>query len=194
LELLREQGHLRVSKSQKNLSRTPVAVAPEEGLAAWVIERERLSAPSDETEAKTIGVVEARLLKLLDPQTKRGLPNAEAIVEGRSCLFIRISAEGWGASSERRVARPISVSSSREMALSVFEKIFFHRASFLAWSKELPTIQPESEVQKPLLTTGPITGKISNICGRILFRQFRKFMRSERGPNLCLPLKEGLYS
>jgi hypothetical protein len=32
----------------------------------------------------------------LDPHTDRDLPNAEAIVEGRFCLFIRISAEGLG--------------------------------------------------------------------------------------------------
>jgi hypothetical protein len=31
---------------------------------------------------------------LFDPHTERELPNAEAIVEVRICLFIRISAEG----------------------------------------------------------------------------------------------------
>jgi hypothetical protein len=66
------------------------------------------------------------------------------------------------------------------MALSVFEKNFFYRVPLFAWLKELAQIQSESEVQKPLLTTGPMTGKMSNICGKILFRQFRKFMRSER--------------
>ena len=55
-----------------------------------------MSALGDEAEAKTLDVVEARLLKLLDPHTERELPNAEAIVEGRFCLFIRISAEGLG--------------------------------------------------------------------------------------------------
>jgi hypothetical protein len=83
-----------LSTSQKKLPDTPVAVAPKEGHAAWVIERERLSAPGDETEAKKLDVIEARLLKLLDLHTERELPNAEAIVEGRFFLFIRISAEG----------------------------------------------------------------------------------------------------
>jgi hypothetical protein len=53
-----------------------------------------LSAPDDETEAKTLCVAEARLLKLLDPHTEIELPNAEAIVEGGFRLCIRISAEG----------------------------------------------------------------------------------------------------
>jgi len=44
------------------------------------------------------------------------------------------------------------------MALSVFEKKFFYRVSLFAWSKELAPIQSESEVQKPLLTTGPMAG------------------------------------
>jgi hypothetical protein len=94
LELLREQGHQGVSTSQKKLPHAPVVVAPKEGHAAWIIERERLSAPGDETEAKALSVFEARLLKLLDPHTERELPNAEAIVEGGLFLFIRISAEG----------------------------------------------------------------------------------------------------
>jgi hypothetical protein len=55
-----------------------------------------LSALGDEAEAKTLDVVEARLLKLLDPHTERELPNAEAIVEGVLCFFIRIPAEGLG--------------------------------------------------------------------------------------------------
>jgi hypothetical protein len=57
-----------------------------------------MSAPGDETEAETLDVVEARLLKLLDPHTERELPcdipNAEVIVEGGFCIFIRILAEG----------------------------------------------------------------------------------------------------
>jgi hypothetical protein len=57
---------------------------------------ERFSAPGDETEAETLGVVKAGLLKLFDPHTEKELPNAEAIVEARHCLFIRISAEGLG--------------------------------------------------------------------------------------------------
>jgi len=57
-------------------------VAPKEGHAAWVIERERQSNPVDETEAETLNVAEARLLKLLDPPpTERELPIAGAIVE-----------------------------------------------------------------------------------------------------------------
>jgi hypothetical protein len=96
LELLREQGHQGVSTSQKKLPHAPVAVAPKESHAAWVIERGRLSALGDETEAKTLDVVETRLLNLLDPHTKRELPNAEAIVEGIICLFIRVSVEGLG--------------------------------------------------------------------------------------------------
>ena len=83
-----------MSTSQKKLAQAIVAVAPKEGHAAWVIERERLSAPDDEMEAKTLCVAEARLLKLLDPHTEKELPNAEAIVEGGFCVFIRISAEG----------------------------------------------------------------------------------------------------
>ena len=67
------------------------------------------------------------------------------------------------------------------MALSVFEKNFLHRVALCAWSKELAPIQSEREVQKPLLTTGPMAGKMSNICCRTFLRQFRKFMRSERG-------------
>jgi hypothetical protein len=53
-----------------------------------------LSAPGDETEAKTLDVVEARHLKVLDPHTEREFPNAEAIVERVLCFFIRILAEG----------------------------------------------------------------------------------------------------
>jgi hypothetical protein len=83
LEILREQGHQGASTSPKKLPHTPVAVALKEGHAAWVIVRESLSAPGNETEAKTLDVVEARILKLLDPHTEREPPNAEAIVEGR---------------------------------------------------------------------------------------------------------------
>jgi hypothetical protein len=92
LELLREQGHQGVSTSQKKLPHAPVAVAPKEGHAAWVIERERLSAPVDETGAKTLDAAEERLLNLMNPHTEREIPNAEAIKEGRFCLFIWISA------------------------------------------------------------------------------------------------------
>jgi hypothetical protein len=81
-----------VGTSQKKLPRAPVAAAPKEGHAAWVIERELLSAPGDETKAETLDVAEARLMRLLDPHTESELPNAKAIVEGRFSLFIRISA------------------------------------------------------------------------------------------------------
>ena len=74
LELLREQWHQGVSTSQKKLPHAPVAVAPKEGNAAWVIERGRLSAPGDETEAKTLDVAEARLLKLWIPTPKEIFP------------------------------------------------------------------------------------------------------------------------
>jgi hypothetical protein len=80
LELLLEQGHEEVSTSQKEF----------EGHAAWVIERERLSARADETEAEALDIAEECLLKHLDPHTERKLPNAEAISEGGFCLFIRI--------------------------------------------------------------------------------------------------------
>jgi pyruvate/2-oxoacid:ferredoxin oxidoreductase alpha subunit len=63
-----------MSTSKKKLPHAPVAVAPKEGHAAWVIERERLSAPGDETEAETLDVAEERLLKLLDTHTERELP------------------------------------------------------------------------------------------------------------------------
>jgi hypothetical protein len=57
-----------------------------------------LSAPGDETEAKTfdktLDVAEARPLKLLGPHNERELLNAEAMIEGGLCLFIWISAEG----------------------------------------------------------------------------------------------------
>jgi hypothetical protein len=69
---------------------------PKSGYAAWVVERERLSAPGDETEAETLDVAEVRPMKLLNSHTERELPNAKAIVEGRLCLFIRISAERPG--------------------------------------------------------------------------------------------------
>ena len=65
------------------------------------------------------------------------------------------------------------------MTLPVFEKNGFHRVSLFAWSKELAPIQSVSEVQRPLLATGPVAGKMSNICGKMLFKQFVKFMRSE---------------
>ena len=74
LELLQEQGHQGVSTSQKKLPHAPVAVAPKEGHAAWVIERGRLSAPGDETKAKTLDVAEARLLKLWIPTPKEIFP------------------------------------------------------------------------------------------------------------------------
>jgi hypothetical protein len=51
------------------------------------------------------------------------------------------------------------------MTLPVFEKNFFQRVSLFTWSKELEPIQPESEVQRPFLTTGSVTGKMPNICG-----------------------------
>jgi hypothetical protein len=41
-----------------------------------------------------LDAVEARLMKLMDPHTERGLPNAEAILEGGLCLIIRITAVG----------------------------------------------------------------------------------------------------
>jgi hypothetical protein len=84
-----------VGTSQKKLPHAPVAVEPKKGLAAWVIEWERLSAPGNETEVETIDVAEARLLKLLDPHTERELPNAEAIVAGGFCLFIRCRPKSW---------------------------------------------------------------------------------------------------
>jgi hypothetical protein len=43
------------------LPHAPVAVAPKEGHAALINERERLSAPGNETEVETLDVVEARL-------------------------------------------------------------------------------------------------------------------------------------
>jgi hypothetical protein len=73
-ELLREQGHQGVRTSQKKLPHAPVAVAPKEVHAARVIEQERLSAPGDETEAKTLCVVEERLLKLWIPTPKESFP------------------------------------------------------------------------------------------------------------------------
>jgi hypothetical protein len=48
------------------------------------------------------------------------------------------------------------------MALSVFDKNFFHRVFLFAWPFELAPIQSESEVQKSLLTTRkkcPTSGK-----------------------------------
>ena len=53
------------------------------------------------------------------------------------------------------------------MTLPVFEKNGFHRVSLFAWSKELAQIQSVSEVQRPLLATGPVAGKMSNICGKV---------------------------
>ena len=61
------------------------------------------------------------------------------------------------------------------MTLPVFEKNGFHRVSLFAWSKESAPIQSVSEIQRPLLAAG----KMSNICGKMLFKQFVKFMRSE---------------
>ena len=49
------------------------------------------------------------------------------------------------------------------MALSMFEKNFFHRVFLFARPFELAPIESESEVQKSLLTTGPMTGIMSNI-------------------------------
>jgi|AntAceMinimDraft_1070359.scaffolds.fasta_scaffold151715_2 hypothetical protein len=48
LKLLRKQGHQVVSPSQNELPHAPVAVAPKEGHAALVIEREPLSALGDQ--------------------------------------------------------------------------------------------------------------------------------------------------
>ena len=59
-----------VSTYQKELPHAPVAVSPKEGHADWVVERERLSAPSDETEAEMLDVVEARPQKLWIPTPK----------------------------------------------------------------------------------------------------------------------------
>jgi|AntAceMinimDraft_5_1070358.scaffolds.fasta_scaffold138067_2 hypothetical protein len=78
-----------VGASQKELPRSPFAVALKEGHAAWAIERERLSAPGDEMEAEMLDVAEARLLKLLGSCTKRVLSNTEAIAEGGSVSFAR---------------------------------------------------------------------------------------------------------
>jgi hypothetical protein len=62
LEVLREQGHQGGGHF------------PKEGHAAWVIERERLSAPGDETEAKALAVVKECLLKFWILTPKESFP------------------------------------------------------------------------------------------------------------------------
>ena len=111
-----------MSTSQNEFLLAPVAEAPKELHSAWVIERGCLSALGDETEAEALDVAEARFLKLLDPHTERELPNAEAIIEGGSTSSAGSRPRGWNATSRRRVARLISLSSSRAIALLVFEK------------------------------------------------------------------------
>jgi hypothetical protein len=81
------------------LPHAPVAVASKDGHAAWVIDRKRLSAPGDDTEAETLYVLEVRLLKLLDSRTEGEIPNAEAIEEGGSVFLAGSRPRSLGASS-----------------------------------------------------------------------------------------------
>jgi hypothetical protein len=123
LELFREQGHQGAGISQKELPHAPVAAAPKEAHAAWVIERGCLSAPGDEKKLGALDVVEERLLKLLDPRTEREFPNAEAIVKGGLSLFIRITAERLeGAEPKARGAINLAFELLRNGAVGVIEK------------------------------------------------------------------------
>jgi hypothetical protein len=122
-----------VSTPQKELPYAPVAVAPKKGRAAWVIERGSLSAPGDESEAKKTDVVEARLLKLVDPRTKVRFPTPRRFKNEGSVSLEGSRPRGWSALSKRRVTRQIPLPSSCAMALSV-------------WSKKLIPTKSESEV------------------------------------------------